>query len=192
MLPVGSSVDAVVPWPDVRTLRCLQLGLGEPVIDLTPALLRRGAAAVESVDVRDPLVLDAARLGEWHVAVAVDVLTRHPDPQAVLDGVAAVCAGVLVSIEPIDPVTSVVRRGRATVRELPHGGRVVNGWAHRELVGRVGARIEAVSRPFLLGEGGARWSARLLARSGGSGSLHRALVARVRLPGGEPLVTVDR
>jgi hypothetical protein len=177
-----------IGWPDVRSMRCLDLG--RPSWGFAAELRRQGAAEVVERHGAGPGDLDPDVLGEFDLVAAGDVLTGLglDEAGALLDAVAAVGAGVLVSVEPIDPVASVVHRGRA--RTSAAG--TMNGWAHRTLLRRVARREEHVSAPFVVpGEPPASLVARAvgaaLARDPRPGVLHRALVVRLRLPGGDPL-----
>jgi hypothetical protein len=177
---------SIVPWPDVRSLRCLDLGAA--AWTFADELRRRGAGEVVVRHDAAPGDLDPDVLGEFDLVAAGGLLTGRADAAALLDGVARVCAGVLVSVEPIDALTSVTHRGRVVVGT----GGVMNGGAHRALLQRVSTRVEATSRPFVVP--GQRTSGivdralgALLSRDVRAGALHRAFVVRVRLPGGEPL-----
>lgn len=169
-----------VPWPELRATRSLVAGAHDHAV---ARLLRAAGAATVVTCEPDDLHDLAEREPGFDVVVLVDVLVDVDDPSGLLVEAAAVCTGVLVSIEPLDPVQSIVRRGRAFTRPDPTGRRRrrINGSAHRGLLASATARLEAVSRPFLLPGTVPRLEralGALLARDFRPGELHRALVAR--------------
>lgn len=166
------------PWPNVAGKRCL--AVASPALGgrVAAELQRRGAAEVVSVE---PGGVGSA-VGRFEVAACVGLLPGHRDPVTVLAAVRPLVDVVLLSVEPIDPVLSVVGRGR-NLFTLDAAGFHANGGGHRQLLTSAGWIVERVSKPMLLEVDGARpgrlgrLATRLLAGPG-PGVLHRAILAR--------------
>lgn len=171
---------ARLPWPNVIGKRCLDISA--PGSGVAAELDRRGAGEVVHVDVAE--AGDPGRVGgdgRFEYAVCLGLLPHHRDPVAVLAAVRPLVEVLLLSVEPIDPVLSVVGRGRALLEYAGDGLRA-SGGAHRQLVRHAGWVVERVPRPFVLGDAPAgrldRLATRVLTRSSTPGTLHRAILAR--------------
>jgi hypothetical protein len=169
---------ALPPWPNVIGKRCLDVeSLDGRVAD---ELKRRGAGDVLRIDVADfdPAALD----GRYDIAACVGLTPRHRDPVTILQAIRPLVDVLLLSVEPIDPVLSLLGRGRS-LYALDADGFHASGGGHRQLVLSAGFVIERVSKPMLLDVDGpppgrlGRLATRLLAGEG-SGVLHRAILAR--------------
>ena len=175
-------------WPNVRGKRCLVVHANDADRGELRALVAdRGARDVVDCG---PDAHDAP--GVFDVVFASAVLRRAVDAPRVCADLAAVTRGVLVSVEPIDVSLSLLGRGQALARLDLDGSPLTfafSAGAHRRMLESAGFAIERVSRPFTVAGAGPppdrvldRLAISVLVRGPADGPLHRALLARPRVP----------
>jgi hypothetical protein len=188
-----------LPWPNVRGKRCLAItaktaATGDERVE--DALRARGAAEVDVIDDVSASLDERLALGRaadrppYDVVVCVGVLAAVRDPLAAMTAVRQVTRGVALSLEPLEPILSLLARGIPLYTPAPPGsGDVVrfNGTGHRRLLELAGFAVERVSAPLALGDPAPMTSpraraehliVRALTRGQGAGRLHRAMLAR--------------
>jgi len=192
--PFGALDDSF--WPNVRGKRCLVVHANEAEGgELCELVAQRGAREIVDRSVAAPTSsasLAGDGRGAFDVVFASAVLRVAVDAAQLCADLAAVTRGVLVSVEPIDVLLSLVGRGQALARLDLDGAPlryVFNGGAHRRLLERAGFAIERVSNPFTVAGDGPppaglleRLAVRALVRGPLDGPVHRALLARPRVP----------
>lgn len=131
-------------WPNLRGKRCLVVDVDGR--GLAEECLARHAASVESSDVAASGI-EASQPSD--VVVASGVLAAAKDPVSVFGALRAKTLGVLLSVEPLDPLPSMLLRGRPSLAPREDGGWVANGSGHRRVLMLAGFAVERVSRPIV-------------------------------------------
>lgn len=173
------SVDGLLPWPNVRGKRCLDLGTTDGYLAFE--MERRGASEVVALHLDGPAppatasatsapfrvaaemlgsrvewrsgdlaLLELEAVGSFDVVACGRLLTRVPDPVATLRAAHRVTAGMLLSIEEIDLWLSVVARGKPLLTFQGASRFGFNGAAHKRVLQAAGFAVERVSGPFVL------------------------------------------